>query len=73
MSKKAHAVVSICCFVITPVYLICMVILYDHLASLYQRPDHPLVNLTGLAALLGTAVLIIAGIVNAVKAFRKRQ
>lgn len=73
MTKKAHAIVSICCFVITPIYLIGMVFLYDHLALLYQRPNHPFVNLTGLAAFFGTAILIIVGIINVVKAVRKNN
>ena len=71
MSKKAHAIVAICCFVIAPVYLAGMLFLYDHLALLYQRPNHPLVNVTGLAGLLGTTILLVAGIINAVKAKRE--
>ncbi len=70
MSKKAHAVVAICCFAVTPVWLFCMLFLYDHLAHLYQRPNHPLVNITGLAGLLGTSILLVAGIINAIKAKR---
>jgi hypothetical protein len=55
---------------VTPVWLFCMLFLYDHLAHLYQRPNHPLVNITGLAGLLGTSILLVAGIINAIKAKR---
>ena len=68
MSKKAHAIVAICCFVTAPVYLFGMLCLYDHLSKLYQRPSHPLVNITGLAALFGMTALIVAGIINGIKA-----
>ena len=71
MSKKAHAIVAICFFVIAPVWLFGMLLLYDHLATLYQRPNHPLVNVTGLAALFGSSVIIVAGIINGIKAVRK--
>ena len=71
MSKKAHAIVAICFFVIAPVWLFGMLFLYDHLATLYQRPNHPLVNVTGLAALFGTSIILVAGIINAVKAKRE--
>ena len=70
MSKKAHAIVAICCFVIAPVYLFGMLFLYDHFAHIYQRPSHPLVNITGVAGLFGTTALIIAGIINGIKAKR---
>ena len=71
MSKKAHAIIAICCLVIAPVYLFGMLCLYDHFATLYQRPNHPFVNITGLAALFGTSIFIIAGIINGIKALRK--
>ena len=71
MSKKTHAIIAICCFVIMPVYLAGMLLLYDHLAAIYQRPGHYLVNITGLAGLFGTTALIIAGIINAIKAKRE--
>jgi hypothetical protein len=48
-----------------------MLFLYDHFATLYQRPNHPLVNITGLAGLFGTSIMLVAGIINAVKAKRE--
>jgi len=71
MSKKAHAIVAICCLVIAPAYMFGMLCLYDRLATLYQRPNHPLVNITGLAALFGTSAILVAGIINGIKALRK--
>jgi hypothetical protein len=48
-----------------------MIILYGHLAAVYGRPDHFLVNATAMAGLTGTVLLIVFGIINAVKGSRK--
>ena len=70
MSKKVRAIVAVCCFALTPVYLFCMLLLYSHLANIYQRPDNVFVNLTGLAGFFGTTALLVIGIINAIKAKR---
>ena len=73
ISAKVHAIISICSFVAIPIYLVCMVIRYDRLAHLYQRPDHPLVNATAMAGFLGAAILLMVAISNASQALRKRK
>ena len=70
--KKKHRIISICCFAFIPVYIALMALLYDHFAHLYQSPANPAVNLTGLAGFFGTAGLITAGIINAVKAAKSK-
>ncbi len=70
--KKRYLITWICCLALIPVYAAGMMILYGDLAVRYGRPDHFLVNITGIAGLLGTIALIAVGIVNLVKWIRRR-
>ncbi len=66
-----HTVAAIICFCTLPVFSAGMIILYGHLAAVYGRPDHFLVNATAMTGLTGTVLLIVFGIINAVKGSRK--
>jgi len=68
--KKKFAIASIVCFSLAPVYMVGALLLYSRLAEIYQRPDAAPVNLTGLAGLFGTGVLLVLGIVFATRAKR---
>ena len=62
--RKKNLIISIICAV-------AMIILYDKLAIYYGRPNHFLVNGTAVAGFFGTIALIVPGIINMVKAFKK--
>ena len=66
--KKTYAIISVCCFAVAVLYGIGMCFLYDRLAHIYQNPANAYVNLTALAGILGTILLIGGGIFSAVKA-----
>lgn len=69
--RKKNLIISIICFVVAVIYAVAMIILYDKLAIYYGRPNHFLVNGTAVAGFFGTIALIVPGIINMVKAFKK--
>lgn len=69
--RKKNLIISIICFVVAVIYAVAMIILYDKLAIYYGRPNHFLVNGTAVAGFFGTITLIVPGIINMVKAFKK--
>jgi len=69
--RKKNLIISIICFVVAVIYAVAMIILYDKLAIYYGRPNHFLVNGTAVAGFFGTIALIVPGIINIVKAFKK--
>lgn len=69
--RKKNLIISIICFVLAVFYAAAMIILYDKLAIYYGRPNHFMVNGTAMAGFFGTVALIVTGIVNMVKAFKK--
>ena len=69
--RKKNLIISIICFVVAVIYAVAMIILYDKLAIYYGRPNHCLVNGTAVAGFFGTIALIVPGIINMVKAFKK--
>lgn len=69
--RKKNLIISIICFAVSVFYAAAMIILYDRLAMTYGRPDHFMVNGTAVAGFFGTVALIVTGIVNMVRAFKK--
>ena len=69
--RKKNLIISIICFVVAVIYAVAMIILYDKLAIYYGRPNHFLVNGTAVAGFFGIIALIVPGIINMVKAFKK--
>lgn len=71
--KDKYTVSAVACFIAIPFWGWLFLSLYDYLAKQYGRPDHFLVNLTGLIGLAGILFLIVSGIVYLVKAKKRKK
>ena len=58
---------GIICFAALPFWIAGFIALYDHLAHVFERPTHYLVNITGIVGFAGAVFLIVYGIINLVK------
>jgi len=67
MNEK-YKVQGLACLIAAPFWGWALYSLYDYLAHQYDNPANFIVNLTGIIGLAGLLALIIAGIVNLVKA-----